>query len=154
MKNVTISAHLLFRALIFVVFQNWFADDCSLALGHISLPDNLKVLFTHHYLVVVFAVDTSIYCKVADCETLGSWILALFIGCTQLDAFLLDTIILIITLQYSDVKISLNLSVYQLKLVPWVVECYYEGISSFVVDWNRFGKFKEKKFAHVTFSLI
>ena len=98
-----------------------FADNCSLALGHIcaSLPDNRKVLFTHHYLVVVLAVDTFIFLlgNKVDGETLGSLILALFIGCTQLDASLHDPIIFMIALQYGDVKNSLRLRIYEYKLV-------------------------------------
>jgi len=72
-----------------------------------------------------------------DGETLRSLILALFIGCTQLDAFLLDLIIFMITLQYSDVENSLRLSVYQYKLVTWVVEANHEWVSFFIVARNR-----------------
>ena len=42
-----------------------------------------------------------------------------------------------ITLQHGDVENSLRLSVYHYKYVTRVVECYYEGIGSFVVAWNR-----------------
>ena len=52
-----------------------------------------------------------------DGETLRSLILALFIGCTQLDASMQDLIRLMITLHYGDVENSLRLSVYQYKLV-------------------------------------
>ena len=96
-------------------------DDFSLALGHIcaSLPDNIKVLFAHHYLVVIKSVITSVYLQgnKVDGETLGSLILALFIGCTHLDPSGLDLIMFMISLQYSYVENSLRLSVYQYKLV-------------------------------------
>ena len=71
-----------------------------------------------------------------DGENLGSLILALFIGCTQLDAINQDLIFFMIALQYGDVKNSLRLSVYQYKLVQLVVECNYEGVNSFVIAWN------------------
>jgi len=72
-----------------------------------------------------------------DGETLGSLILALFIGCTQLDASMLDLIMLMIALQYGDVKNSLRLRIYEYKLVTCVVKCHHKGISSFVVARNR-----------------
>ena len=72
-----------------------------------------------------------------DGETLGSLILALFIGCTQLDASIYDPIMLMIALQYGDVKNSLRLRIYEYKLVQLVVKCNYKGISSFVVARNR-----------------
>jgi len=72
-----------------------------------------------------------------DGETLVSLILALFIGCTHLDASWHDLILFMITLQYGDVENSLCQRIYQQKLITEVVDSDQERISSFVVAWNR-----------------
>ena len=77
-------------------------ENFSFALGHISasLPNNLKVLGTHHYLVVVQARATFFFLvsDEVDGETLLSRILALFIRYAHLDTAWPYLIILVISL--------------------------------------------------------
>ena len=82
-------------------------ENFSFALGHISasLPNNLKVLGTHHYLVVVPAMDTffDLNSDEVDGQTLISRILTLFIRYAHLNTAWPHRIILVISLQNGDV---------------------------------------------------